>query len=123
MREISDQKFDHFTGLKNQTSVLHLNMLSTLAYRRGIYLPKDQIRIEPDDLGFERGFAVFDYCRERNGSITFLKDHLDRLAHSQTILNFKQPVAMQEVKDILLKLQSENALVNSYFKILLSARI
>ena len=98
-------------------------MHHTLAYRNGIYLPKDQLYIESDDLGFERGFAVFDYCRERNGRITFLRDHLERFAHSQSILNLQNPIGMDVVKDVFEKMQMEDPLGDSYFKMMISARM
>ena len=94
-----------------------------LAYRDGIYLPKNQISIGTDDLGFERGFAVFDYCRERDGKITFIKDHLQRLDHSQSLLRLHYKANMEDVKNILDTLQKKNNLINSYFKCIISARM
>jgi branched-subunit amino acid aminotransferase/4-amino-4-deoxychorismate lyase len=86
-------------------------------------MPKEDVRIELNDLGFERGFAVFDYCRVRGGKITFLSDHLDRLMHSQSVLNLKVPVEMDVVKNILTELQSQNNSGDAYFKIIISARM
>lgn len=94
-----------------------------LAYRDGNYLPKNEISISIDDLGFERGFAVFDYCRERNGKITFLKEHLLRLEHSQSLLRLHFKADMSEVNKVLETLQSKNNLQNSYFKCIISARM
>ena len=94
-----------------------------LAYRDGIYLPKDQISIGTDDLGFERGFAVFDYCRERDSRITFINDHLQRLDHSQSLLRLHYNANMEEVKNILETLQTKNNVINSYFKCIISARL
>lgn len=98
-------------------------MQKTLAYRDGKYAPKEEIVIEPDDLGFERGFAVFDYMRERDGAMPFMKDHLLRLLHSQSLLNFQQEVSIQTIEEILFSLQKENALQNSYFKTIISGRL
>jgi len=94
-----------------------------LAYRDGIYLPKDQISIGTDDLGFERGFAVFDYCRERDSRITFINDHLQRLDHSQSLLRLHYNANMEEVKNILETLLKKNNIINSYFKCIISARL
>lgn len=98
-------------------------MQKSLAYRDGIYLPKDEIRVELNDLGFERGFAVFDYCRIRNGKVTFLKDHFERLNLSQSILNFQEPVQTDEVEKILSNLHNQNKSSDGYFKILISAKL
>lgn len=75
-------------------------MNSSLAFRDNQFLQKSDIRIGLDDLGFERGFGVFDYCRVRNGKITFLNDHLSRLNHSQEVLQFNNPVEMEKIRSI-----------------------
>lgn len=98
-------------------------MQTTLAYRDNQYLHKSEIRIGLDDLAFERGFGVFDYCRVRTGKITFLKDHLERLNHSQSVLQFVEPVQMEDIQKIVEKLQRANGIENTYFKILISARM
>lgn len=98
-------------------------MQTTLAYRDGKYVPKLEIIIEHDDLAFERGFAVFDYMRERDGVMPFMKNHLLRLQHSQSILNFEQEVVMKEIEEIIFLLQKKNNLHNSYFKTIISARM
>lgn len=93
----------------------------TLAYRNGRYLLKSNINIGIEDLGFERGFAVFEYIREQDGKILFLNDHLQRLNHSQSLLNFHSPADLDEIENIVLHLQKENQLIDSYFKIVISA--
>ncbi len=98
-------------------------MHMSLAYRDNEYLHKSEIRVGLDDLGFERGFGVFDYCRVRNGKITFLNDHLERLNHSQSVLQFNEPFDMQIIRAILMKLQQANGLDDAYFKILITARL
>jgi len=97
-------------------------MNSSLAFRDNQFLLKSEIRIGLDDLGFERGFGVFDYCRVRNGKITFLNDHLNRLNHSQEVLQFNHPVEMEKIRSIVLELQQKNGLQDAYFKILITAR-
>ncbi len=97
-------------------------MNSSLAFRDNQFLQKSDIRIGLDDLGFERGFGVFDYCRVRNGKITFLNDHLIRLNHSQEVLQFNNPVEMEKIGSIVLELQQKNGLQDAYFKILITGR-
>ncbi len=93
------------------------------AYRDGVYLPKSEIKIGLDDQGFERGFAVFDYCRERNGEIPFLQQHLNRLEEGQTFLRLQKNAAHEEIKQVITTLQNENPIQDSYFKIIISGRI
>jgi branched-subunit amino acid aminotransferase/4-amino-4-deoxychorismate lyase len=94
-----------------------------LSYRNGIFIPKDRLAIDADDLGFERGFAVFEYIRVRDGRIPFLKDHLQRLKNSQEVLHFDEPLTMEVIEDIIHELQQHNTLQNSYFKIIISGRL
>lgn len=94
----------------------------SLAFRDNQFLPKADIRIGLDDLGFERGFGVFDYCRVRNGRITFLKDHLERLNHSQEVLQFNNPFEMEKIRSVVHELQEKNGFQDAYFKILITAR-
>lgn len=94
-----------------------------LAFHHGQFLEKEKITIERDNLGFERGFAVFDYCRVRKGFITFLNDHLERLMHSQSILNFKDPVKKDEIVNILSQLLTANNPADAYYKIVISGRL
>lgn len=98
-------------------------MQNSLAYRDGEYLEKSDLSIGTNDLGFERGFAVFDYMRERNGNITFLKDHLQRLDHSQSILNFQEPILSEEIKKIILQLEEKNKFIDSYYKAIISGKL
>ena len=81
-----------------------------MAYRDGVYMPKSDIRIGLDDLGFERGFGVFDYMRQLQGRIPFLADHLERLNHSQSVLNFQKPLDMAHVQEVIQQLITTNAL-------------
>ena len=94
--------------------------MDTLAYRNGKFIPKSQLTVEYSDLGFERGFAVFEYCRERGGRIPFLEDHLHRLLHSMSLLRFEEPASDSDIRAVVEKLQAKNNLSDSYFKILIS---
>lgn len=98
-------------------------MQASIAYRDNQFLPKSEIRIGLDDLGFERGFGVFDYCRIRAGKITFLTDHLERLNHSQSLLQFEQPIDMNFVRETLDYIHEQNEFSNAYFKILITGRM
>jgi branched-subunit amino acid aminotransferase/4-amino-4-deoxychorismate lyase len=98
-------------------------MPALLAYREGAYIPKNDIRIDLDDLGFERGFGVFDYMRLYQGRIPFLKDHLARLDHSQSVLNFAHPVRMEMVQEVITNLIEKNDQREGYFKVMITGRM
>lgn len=98
-------------------------MPDLLAYRDGVFIHKSDIRVGLDDLGFERGFGVFDYMRQHNGRIPFLKDHLERLNHSQSVLKFAEPLPMTLVHDVILQLVKANNLNEGYVKVMITGRM
>lgn len=98
-------------------------MSDLFAYRDGQYLNKSDIRIELDDLGFERGFGVFDYMRQHKGVIPFLKDHLERLDHSQSALKFAEPLQMSLVAEVITRLLDLNKLGEGYVKVMITGRM
>lgn len=98
-------------------------MAQIMAYRDGVYMPKSDIRIGLDDLGFERGFGVFDYMRQLQGRIPFLADHLERLNHSQSVLNFQKPLDMAHVQEVIQQLITTNALGDGYVKIMITGKM
>lgn len=98
-------------------------MSEILAYRDGQYLNKSDIRIGLDDLGFERGFGVFDYMRQHKGIIPFLKDHLERLDHSQSVLKFAEPLPMSLVAEVITRLLEANKLDDGYVKVMITGRM
>jgi branched-chain amino acid aminotransferase len=98
-------------------------MQQSLAFRDTTYLPKSEIKIGLDDLGFERGYGIFDYCRVRNGKIPFLSDHLERIDHSQSVLQLEQPASMPFIREVIEHLQSQNQFPDAYFKVIITGRI
>lgn len=98
-------------------------MSDLLAFRDGQYLNKAEIRIGIDDLGFERGFGVFDYMRQHKGRIPFLNDHLERLQHSQSVLNLAEPLQMDHVRSVILQLVQANQLEEGYIKVMITGKL
>lgn len=56
------------------------------------YLSRDEIRIDPYDLGFLRGYAVFDVLPVENGKAFLWERHFARLARSAITLGLRMPV-------------------------------
>lgn len=98
-------------------------MSELLAYRDGHYMPRSEIRIGLDDLGFERGYGVFDYMRQHQGRIPFLQDHLERLDHSQSVLQFPEPLKMDTVRSVIEHIVKHNGLSEGYIKALITGRL
>lgn len=55
---------------------------SPLTWFCGQYLPKDRVRIAPDDRGFQFGDGVYEFIRSYDGRLFRPKQHVERLEHS-----------------------------------------
>ena len=58
------------------------------AYYNGIFLPKEEIRISPDDRGFLFADGIYDYIRSYRGRLFRLDDHIRRLSYGAGQLRF-----------------------------------
>ncbi len=63
----------------------------------GKILHGDEARIPIDDLGLQRGYAVFDYARTYYGKLFHLRDHLARLRRSAAALHLVLPYSNEEL--------------------------
>ena len=54
----------------------------TITYVNGEWIPWSEVRIEPDDIGFQLGDVVFEYARTFNGKPFTWEEHVDRLWRS-----------------------------------------
>jgi branched-chain amino acid aminotransferase len=54
-------------------------MQEPICFFNGDFLPKSQVRLSVDDLGFSRGYALFEHCRTYQRRIFHLQEHLMRL--------------------------------------------
>lgn len=86
------------------------------AYFNGEILPLDKIRINPYDLGFLRGYGVFDVMRTQNGKFFLLNEHWQRLQNSAKEINLKVPAKKEEYQKKLQKLLKLNGFLNNYHK-------
>lgn len=62
-----------------------------------------------DDLGLQRGYAVFDYARAYHGKLFHVRDHLARFKHSAAALRLVLHYADDEIIDIARTLVREMA--------------
>jgi D-amino acid aminotransferase len=79
--------------------------MSKKCYFNGEIINFDEVRISPYDLGFLRGYGVFDVMRTVNGGKLFLfQEHWNRLVSSAEKLHLQVPVSKNELKDVMEKL-------------------
>jgi D-alanine transaminase len=87
-----------------------------IAYLDGGYLPRDEVRISPEDRGFLFGDGVYEVIRSYGGKLFELRRHLDRLASSLRSLRIAgvDPFEVGSISESLLQrngLANEDALV------------
>lgn len=77
-------------------------------YLNGKFLKAGETRVPISDLGLQRGWGVFDYCRTYNGKPSKLEDHLNRFYHSANATAIKIWISKKELKLIITKLLKVN---------------
>jgi len=97
--------------------------MEALHYYNGKYLKKNEISISPDDVGFSRGYAVFEYFRVENNLPIFVNDHLERLCSSAQALHLSMPQSKEEIKEIVVDLINKNQLPFSAIKIIVTGGV
>ena len=76
------------------------------AYFNGKIIPEEEVKINFNDLGFARGYGVFDAMRTTNGQPFLLKAHFKRLQNSARLLNMELPMTMPQFVETVQKLLS-----------------
>ncbi len=89
-------------------------------YFGGAFKKLNDTSVSLDNLGFDRGFGVFDFMRQQDSVMLFREDHLERFEHSQKFLLDDIAFPRKEVSGILDTLREKNNLVNSTYKLVLS---
>lgn len=94
--------------------------MEAIHYFNGEYLKKSEISISPNDVGFLRGYGVFEFFKVKNGTPIFWEDHLDRLEKSAEAIGLSLPIERDALKAVILKLIEENGFDYSSIKIILT---
>lgn len=78
-------------------------------YLNGEFVTEEELLISPRDLGFTRGYAVFDFFRTYNGHKPFMLDsHIDRFFSSSKKIGLVLPWTKKEVKNIIINTLEKN---------------
>ncbi len=85
-----------------------ISMPKQYSYFNGKTVPLSQIKINPYDIGFSRGYGVFDVMCTKNGKPFLLPEHFSRLKRSAELLNLKVPFDEEKYKKIVNKLLKLN---------------
>lgn len=94
-------------------------------FLNGRFVSEEELLISPRDLGYTRGFAVFDFLRTYAHHRPFkLTEHIDRLFTSANAINLSVPYSKAELADIVLKTLAQNDTPNEKFiKIIVSGGV
>jgi D-alanine transaminase len=80
-----------------------------IAFFNGIFVPKDDVRVTPDDRGFLFGDGVYEVARTYGGKLFALDRHLARLRYSLDQLRI-QGVELEKLPDVFRELLTRNKL-------------
>ena len=86
----------------------------------GEIVPIEKAVINVKDLGFLRGYSVFDFFRIYKGQPVFIEDHLDRLEYSSEKLGLLLPYSRAEIVEMIIALAQANQLAYGGIKIILT---
>ena len=89
-------------------------------FLQGHFIPLKDAGIPITDLGFQRGYGIFDFLRVTENKPLFINDHLDRFYHSAKEMRLPMSYTQVELKEIIQKLIIKNDLRDSGIRILLS---
>jgi len=82
-----------------------------------------EVRLDPNDLGFLRGYGVFDFLRTFNKKPFLLKEHLQRFKNSSKLLNIPLPKSLKELASIIGKLLLKNNFKETTIRLVLTGGI
>lgn len=94
--------------------------MNSLCFVNGKIVHKSHARIGVDDLGLQRGYAVFDYVRTYNGKLFHFPDYLERLRKSASALHLELPYPDEEIIEITTRLIGESDLKDPAIRLILT---
>lgn len=72
-------------------------------YHNG-WFPAKEVSVSIKDVGFLRGFGIFDFFRIMHGKPIFMEDHLDRFLSSAEKIGIKHGYSKEELGNLILEL-------------------
>lgn len=90
---------------------------------QGEIVPESQAVIPVFDLGFLRGYGVFDFFTVNQSVPVFLQEHLTRFLNSAKQVNLVCPYGIKEMGKHILELIARNKMVTGTIKVILTGGI
>lgn len=95
-------------------------MKELISYINGQYLPFSEASLPVNDLGFQRGYGIFDFLRVEGKKPLYWEDHLDRFYHSAKEMRLPVGLNREALKEVIQTLIEKNVLPHSGIRIMLS---
>lgn len=84
------------------------------------FMPLSEASLPVNDLGYQRGYGIFDFLRVTGNAPLYWEDHLDRFFFSAQAMHLPVKYQRDALQQIILQLIKENALPFSGIRIMLS---
>lgn len=94
--------------------------MKQICFVDGKILRDDEACVPVDDLGLQRGYAVFDYARVYKGKLFHVEDHLARFRRSAAALHLTIPRSDAQIIDIARTLVGELGLEDQGIRMILT---
>lgn len=96
--------------------------MAALHFLNGKLVPEEKLLISPRDMGYARGYAVFDFLRTYNGKPFLLQKHCERLLNSAKIIGLAVPWGVPRISGwITQTIEANDKNSEKFVKITLSA--
>jgi branched-subunit amino acid aminotransferase/4-amino-4-deoxychorismate lyase len=82
--------------------------MEKIFYVKGKFLKESQSFVSPKDLGFLRGYGVFEFFEIINRKPFYLKDHLKRFLNSAKILKIEHSFSIEDLEKIVFETLKKN---------------
>ncbi len=82
--------------------------MEKIFYVKGKFVKESEAFVSPRDLGFLRGYGVFDFFEIINGKPFYLKEHLKRFLNSAKILKIEHSFSLKDLEKIVFETLKKN---------------
>lgn len=97
--------------------------MSQICFANNRWQPLQEAGVSLQDLGFRRGYAIFDFIRVAQHTPLFLQQHIDRFFQSARDMRLTVPVSREELTHLVHEIIRKNELGNSGIRIVLTGGI
>ncbi|EKE21739.1 MAG: hypothetical protein ACD_7C00142G0002 [uncultured bacterium] len=94
--------------------------MNKYCYYDGKVVELNEVKISPYDLGFMRGYGIFDAMRTANGALFCFNEHWNKFEKSTRELGLKIPISQEEFKNVVDVLLEKNNLKEAAIKTILT---